>query len=94
MKIELKNNKIFFENQGRKKEIHPFWFRERVNGESFIDEATQQSLFDPTKLEEDIQNFEQGSVSQKDVDKLEQMKVDCKKIEHGRSKLKEDKKRK
>ena len=54
MKIELKNNKIFFENQGRKKEIHPFWFRERVNGESFIDEATQQRLFDPTKLEEDI----------------------------------------
>ena len=54
MKIELKNNKIFFENQGQKKEIHPFWFRERVNGESFIDEATQQRLFDPTKLEEDI----------------------------------------
>ena len=54
MKIELKNNKIFFENQGRKKEIHPFWFRERINGGSFIDEATQQRLFDPTKLEEDI----------------------------------------
>ena len=54
MKIELKNNKIFFENQGQKKEIHPFWLRERVNGESFIDEATQQRLFDPTKLEEDI----------------------------------------
>ena len=54
MKIELKNNKIFFENQGHKKEIHPFWFRERINGESFIDKATQQRLFDPTKLEEDI----------------------------------------
>ena len=54
MKIELKNNKIFFENQGQKKEIHPFWLRERVNGESFIDEGTQQRLFDPTKLEEDI----------------------------------------
>ena len=54
MKIELKNNKIFFENQGQKKEIHPFWLRERVNGENFIDEATQQRLFDPTKLEEDI----------------------------------------
>ena len=54
MKIELKNNKIFFENQGQKKEIHPFWFRERVNGESFIDEGTQQRLFDPTKLENDI----------------------------------------
>ena len=54
MKIELKNNKIFFENQGQKKEIHPFWLRERVNGENFIDEATQQRLFDPTKLGEDI----------------------------------------
>ena len=54
MKIELKNNKIFFENQGQKKEIHPFWLRERVNDESFIDVGTQQRLFDPTKLEEDI----------------------------------------
>ena len=54
MKIELKNNKIFFKNQGHKKEIHPFWFRERVSGESFIDEGTQQRLFDPTKLEKDI----------------------------------------
>ena len=54
MKIELENNKIFFENQGQKKEIHPFWLRERVNGESFIDKRTQQRLFDPTKLEENI----------------------------------------
>ena len=54
MKIELKNNKVFFENQGQKKEIHPFWFRERVNGENFMDKGTQQRLFDPTKLEEDI----------------------------------------
>ena len=54
MKIELKNNKVFLENQGQKKEIHPFWFRERANGESFIDKGTQQRLFDPTKLEENI----------------------------------------
>ena len=54
MKIELKNNKVFFENQGQKKEIHPFWFRERVNGKSFMDKGTQQRLFDPTKLEGDI----------------------------------------
>jgi len=44
-----------------------------------------------TKLEEDISNFETGSVSQKDIDKLDQMKGDCKKIEHQRSKLKDDK---
>ena len=54
MKIELKNNKVFFENRGQKKEIHPFWFRERVSGESFIDKGTQQRLFDPTQLQEDI----------------------------------------
>ena len=54
MKIELKDNKIFLDNQGLKKEIHPFWFRERVNGESHIDKRTQQRLFDPTELKENI----------------------------------------
>ena len=55
MKIELKDKKVFFENQGSKKEIHPFWLRERVNGESFVDRNTQQRLFDPTKLKENIE---------------------------------------
>ena len=55
MKIELKDKKVFFENQGSKKEIHPFWLRERVNGESFVDSNTQQRLFDPTKLKENIE---------------------------------------
>ena len=54
MKIELDNNKVFFENQGSKKEIHPFWLRERVNGETFIDKGTQQRLFDPTDLKGNI----------------------------------------
>ena len=54
MKIELENNKVFFKNQGLKKEIHPFWLRERVNGDSFVDKGTQQRLFDPTKLQENI----------------------------------------
>ena len=54
MKIELKNNKVFFENEGSKKEIHPFWLRERVNGDNFIDKKTQQRLFDPTELEGNI----------------------------------------
>ena len=40
MKIELENNKVFFENQGLKKEIHPFWLRERVNGDNFVDKKT------------------------------------------------------
>ena len=38
-----------------KKEIHPFWFRERVNGDDHIDKGTQQRLFDPTKLKENIE---------------------------------------
>ena len=55
MKIELENNKVFFENKGLKKEIHPFWLRERVEGDSFVDKATQQRFFDPTELKENIQ---------------------------------------
>ncbi len=54
MKIELSKNKVFIENQGSKSEIHPFWLRERVNGESFIDFNTQQRLFDPTSLTKEI----------------------------------------
>ena len=41
MKIELENNRVFFENQGTIKEIHPFWLRERVNGDAFVDKKTQ-----------------------------------------------------
>ena len=55
MKLELKDNKVFFKNKGHKKEIHPFWLRERVNGEKFVDKSTQQRLFDPTQLSENIQ---------------------------------------
>lgn len=54
MKIELSNNKVFLESQGLKKEIHPFWLRERVNGKNFVDTNTQQRLFDPTILKKDI----------------------------------------
>ena len=50
MKIELSDNKVFFEKQGAKKEIHPFWLRERVNSKNFLDQKTQQRLFDPTML--------------------------------------------
>ena len=54
MKIELSDNKVFFKHEGLKKEIHPFWLRERVNGEDFVDKGTQQRLFDPTKITENI----------------------------------------
>ena len=55
MKIELLENKVFFENEGLKKEIHPFWLRERVNGEKFVDKGTQQRLFDPTELKKNVE---------------------------------------
>ena len=54
MKIQLSKNKVFIENQGSKSEIHPFWLRERVNGETFVDFNTQQRLFDPTSLTKEI----------------------------------------
>ena len=54
MKIELHNNKVYFNNGTEKKEIHPFWLRERVDGDEFVDKGTQQRLFDPTSLSNDI----------------------------------------
>ena len=55
MKLELKNNKVFFENNSSKDEIHPFWLRERVNGDAYIDKTTQQRLFDPTELKNNVE---------------------------------------
>ena len=54
MKIELNQNKVYFNNGSLKKEIHPFWLRERVNGEEYLDKGTQQRLFDPTSLDSEI----------------------------------------
>ena len=54
MKIELIENKIFFSNGSEKKEIHPFWLRERVNGKEYLDKGTQQRLFDPTFLNNNV----------------------------------------
>ena len=54
MKIELINNKVYFNNGSEKKEIHPFWLRERVNGEKYLDKGTQQRLFDPTFLSNNV----------------------------------------
>ena len=54
MKIELHENKVYLNNGSLKKEIHPFWLRERVNGEEFLDQGTQQRLFDPTSLDNQI----------------------------------------
>ena len=54
MKIKLNNNKVYLDNDGEKKEIHPFWLRERVNGDKFVDIKTKQRLFDPTQIQENI----------------------------------------
>ena len=83
MKIELQANKVYFESQGSKKEIHPFWLRERVNSEEFLDKGTQQRLFDPTNLNSNISidkaiinekfleiNFNDGVKSKLEIEKL------------------------
>ena len=57
MKIGVAKNKkkIFVSLYKKNIELHPFWLRERVNGEDFVDKGTQQRLFDPTELKENIE---------------------------------------
>ena len=54
MKIELNENKVFFNNGESVQEIHPFWLRERVDGDEFLDKGTQQRLFDPSTMNGEI----------------------------------------
>ncbi len=54
MKIELSKNKVLFNNGPTIQEIHPFWLRERVDGEEFLDKGTQQRLFDPSSMNTEI----------------------------------------
>ena len=83
MKIELNENKVYFNNGSLKKEIHPFWLRERVDGDEYLDKGTQQRLFDPTTLDSEISintasinekfleiNFNDGVKSKLNIDKL------------------------
>ena len=85
MKIELDKNKVYFNNGSLKKEIHPFWLRERVDGKDFLDKGTQQRLFDPTVLDNQISiesaiisnqileiNFNDGVNTKLNINKLTQ----------------------
>ena len=54
MKIELNENKVFFNNGESVQEIHPFWLRERIDGDEFLDKGTQQRLFDPSTMSGEI----------------------------------------
>ena len=54
MKIELNENKIFFNNGQSVQEIHPFWLRERVDDDQYLDQKTQQRLFDPSTMNGEI----------------------------------------
>ncbi|MDC0216015.1 TauD/TfdA family dioxygenase [Candidatus Pelagibacter sp.] len=62
MKIELNNNKIFINKGSVKQEIHPFWLRERIDGEEFLDKGSQQRLFDPTLIDSKI-NIEKVKIN-------------------------------
>ena len=54
MKIELNENKIFYNDGKSIQEIHPFWLRERVSEEKFLDKGTQQRLFDPSTMNGEV----------------------------------------
>ena len=54
MKIELQENKVLFNNGLTKQEIHPFWLRERISEEKYLDKRTNQRLFDPASLDSEI----------------------------------------
>ena len=54
MNIEVEKNRIFFNDGNNRQEIHPFWLRERVENKEFLDEITQQRLFDPSILQTNI----------------------------------------
>ena len=54
MKIELQENKVLFNNGSTKQEIHPFWLRERVSDDKYLDKGTNQRLFDPASLDSEI----------------------------------------
>ena len=84
MKIELNQNKIFFNNGKSVQEIHPFWLRERVDGDEYLDKGTQQRLFDPSQMDGEIiikkaqikngileVGFNDGVNSKLDLNKLE-----------------------
>jgi len=51
MKIELNNNKVFFNIGQDQTEIHPIWLRERVREEKYLDKNNDQRLFDPSFLD-------------------------------------------
>ena len=82
MKIELNNNKVIFNINHNRTEIHPIWLRERVREEKFLDKNNDQRLFDPSFLENiniekaDIKNdileltFNDGVISQFQINKL------------------------
>ena len=83
MKIVLNENKVFFNNGKSVEEIHPFWLRERVDGEEFLDKGTQQRLFDPSTMNGEIiikkaeikngfleVDFNDGVKSKLDINKL------------------------
>ena len=55
MKFEVSSNKIFSLNGSNKKEIHPFWLRERVSEKEHLDKGTQQRLFDPSAMKHSVE---------------------------------------
>ncbi len=103
MKIELSDNKVFFNKGSSKEEVHPFWLRERVDGEDFLDKGTQQRLFDPSTMDGKIIiknaqirngfleiNFNDGVSSKIEINKLESEFLNKNEIKKSIPKIKWD----
>ena len=73
MKIELNENKVFLENKGLKKEIHPFWLRERIDGDKYIDRTIRETLIG-TMFEGDNDADANMSADPEYIKLLEQLK--------------------
>ena len=54
MRIQVSNKKVYLKSSKKNLEIHPFWLRERVKAKNFVDQNTDQRLYDPSDLNHKI----------------------------------------
>ena len=56
MKIEVvKNNVVLINSSNENFEIHPLWLRERAKTEDLVDKYNDQSLYDPSQLDQNLE---------------------------------------
>ena len=62
MRIEIAKNKVFLKLPKKKLEIHPLWLRERARLGSLHDKNTDQRLYDPSGLNDNLK-IKKASIS-------------------------------